>query len=92
VPIASITNKIVYSALVGFLLALTPLCMQLMDWRGTGGAGVGSAGIGSYFFFGGLLMILGAVGEFILGNTFPFVVFGSFGKSLYMYISGALTC
>jgi uncharacterized protein len=23
-------------------------------------------------------MILGAVGEFILGNTFPFVVFGSF--------------
>ena len=34
---------------------------------------------GVYFFFGGLLMIIGAVLEFILGNTFPFVVFGSFG-------------
>ena len=25
-------------------------------------------------------MILGAVGEWIVGNTFPFVVFGTFGK------------
>lgn len=66
-------------ALVGFLLSLTPLCMQLMNWRGTGGAGVGSAGIGSYFFFGGLLMVIGSFLEWIVGNTFPFVVFGSFG-------------
>ena len=35
---------------------------------------------GAYFFFGGLLMIIGSVLEFILGNTFPFVVFGSFGS------------
>ena len=34
----------------------------------------------AYFFFGGILMILGAVGEWIVGNTFPFVVFGTFGK------------
>jgi uncharacterized protein len=34
---------------------------------------------GAYYFFGGLLMIIGSVLEFILGNTFPFVVFGSFG-------------
>jgi len=66
-------------AILGFLLSLSPLSADLMGWRGTGGAGVGAAGIGTYFFFGGLLMILGAVGEFILGNTFPFVVFGSFG-------------
>lgn len=66
-------------ALVGFLMSLTPLCMDLMGWRGTGGAGVGSAGIGTYYFFGGLLMILGSLLEFIVGNTFPFVVFGSFG-------------
>lgn len=25
-------------------------------------------------------MILGAIGEWIVGNTFPFVVFGTFGK------------
>ncbi len=24
-------------------------------------------------------MILGAIGEWIIGNTFPFVVFGTFG-------------
>jgi uncharacterized protein len=34
---------------------------------------------GAYYFFGGLLMIIGSFLEFILGNTFPFVVFGSFG-------------
>lgn len=34
---------------------------------------------GAYYFFGGLLMIVGGFLEFILGNTFPFVVFSSFG-------------
>ena len=34
---------------------------------------------GAYYFFGGLLMTLGSFLEFILGNTFPFVVFGTFG-------------
>jgi len=66
-------------AIIGFLIALFPLSMQLMDWRGTGGAAVGSATIGTYFYMGGLLLTLGAIGEWILGNTFPFVVFGSFG-------------
>lgn len=64
-------------ALVGFLLSLTPLSCDLMGWRGAGGNG--ASDIGVYFFFGGLLMILGSVGEWIVGNTFPFVVFGTFG-------------
>ncbi|KAF1344199.1 GPR1/FUN34/yaaH family-domain-containing protein [Delphinella strobiligena] len=64
-------------ALVGFLLSLSPLSCILMGWRGAGGSG--ASDIGAYFFFGGLLMILGAIGEFFLGNTFPSVVFGSFG-------------
>ena len=34
---------------------------------------------GVYFMFGSLLMILGSIGEWIVGNTFPFVVFGTFG-------------
>lgn len=34
---------------------------------------------GAYFFFGGVLMILGGFLEWILGNTFPFVVFCSYG-------------
>ncbi|KAF2789025.1 hypothetical protein K505DRAFT_215727, partial [Melanomma pulvis-pyrius CBS 109.77] len=64
-------------ALIGFLLSLTPLSMDLMGWRGAGGNG--AAGTGTYYFFGGLLMVLGSLGEFLIGNTFPFVVFGSFG-------------
>jgi hypothetical protein len=50
-----------YSALIGFLLSLTPLSMDLMGWRGAGGNG--AAGTGTYYFFGGLLMILGSLGE-----------------------------
>lgn len=64
-------------ALIGFLLSFTPLSMDLMGWRGAGGNG--AAGTGTYYFFGGLLMMLGSLGEFLIGNTFPFVVFGSFG-------------
>jgi len=63
--------------LLGFLLSLHPLSCDLMGWRGAGGSGAASTG--AYFFFGGLLMIIGGFLEFILGNTFPFVVFSSFG-------------
>lgn len=31
-----------YSALVGFLLAFTPLTCDLMGWRGAGGSGAAS--------------------------------------------------
>lgn len=64
-------------ALVGFLLSLSPLSCDLMGWRGAGGNG--AATTGAYFFFGGLLMIIGGFLEFILGNTFPCIVFSSFG-------------
>ncbi|RKF58394.1 Protein alcS [Erysiphe neolycopersici] len=64
-------------ALVGFLICLSPLACDLMGWRGSGGNG--AAGMGSYYFFGGLLMILGGLLEFIVGRTFQFVVFCSFG-------------
>ena len=39
-----------------------------MGIRGAGGNG--AASIGAYFFMGGLLMLLGAIGEFLLGNTY----------------------
>lgn len=65
-------------ALVGFLLSLTPLSCDLMNFRGAQ-AGNGSASIGAYLGFGGILMLLGGLGEWILGNTFPGTVFLSFG-------------
>lgn len=63
-------------ALVGFLLSLTPLSCDLMGWRGAGGSG--ASGIGAYFFFGGLLMFIGGLLEWVLGNSFPSIVFLSF--------------
>jgi len=62
---------------MGFLLASAPLGCALMGWRGSGGGG--AATIGVFYFFGGLLQIIGSVMEWIIGNTFPFVVFGSYG-------------
>jgi len=49
-----------------------------MGWRGAGGSG--ASDVPAYMFFGGLLMIVGATGEWFLGNTFPCVVFFSFGQ------------
>ena len=89
--------------LVGFVMALTPLCCALMGWRGAGGGGAAemyslalktisvhppilSANdspfySGPFYWFGGALQLIAGVLEFILGNTFPFVVLSSFGTS-----------
>jgi succinate-acetate transporter protein len=57
-----------------------------MGWRGAGGNGIAS--MGAYLFFGGLLLIISGLLEFVLGNTFPFVVFMSFGA---FWLSYAIT-
>ncbi|KIX95968.1 uncharacterized protein Z520_08223 [Fonsecaea multimorphosa CBS 102226] len=74
--------------LVGFLLCVTPLSNVLMGWRGAGG--LGAAEVGAYYFFGGLLMVIGCVFELILGNTFPCVVFASFG-AFWLTFAATLT-
>lgn len=51
--------------------------MDIMMFRGV--SPTGSAGLGTYIGFGGVLMLLGGIGEWVLGNTFPSVVFTSFG-------------
>ncbi|KAG7137852.1 Protein alcS like protein [Verticillium longisporum] len=63
-------------ALAGFFISLLPLSCDLMGWRGAGGNG--AASIGAYFFSGGLLMFLGGLLEWILGNTLPSVIFLTF--------------
>ncbi|PMD52940.1 uncharacterized protein K444DRAFT_647042 [Hyaloscypha bicolor E] len=72
--------------LLGILLSATPLSCDLIGWRGAGGNG--NASIGAYIFFGGLLLIISGLLEFVLGNTFPFVVFLSFGA---FWLSYAIT-
>ncbi|KAH7022068.1 GPR1/FUN34/yaaH family-domain-containing protein [Ilyonectria destructans] len=63
---------------IGLLLCAMPLSMVLLGWEGAGGFG-GAANVGSYFYLGGLLLILGGIGEWILGNTFPATMFSVFG-------------
>ncbi|KAF2773370.1 GPR1/FUN34/YaaH-class plasma membrane protein [Teratosphaeria nubilosa] len=67
-------------ALGGFLLANTPATIMLMGWHGAGGGtGTANADTGAYFFLGATLLYFGGIGEWILGNTFPAVVFFTFG-------------
>ena len=43
------------------------------------------ADTGAYFSFGTILMLVGGFFELILGNTFPAVVFTSFGAFWFTY-------
>ncbi|KAI7769202.1 hypothetical protein LZL87_011919 [Fusarium oxysporum] len=65
-------------ALAGFLMCSTPASMGLLGWRGAGGFAA-AANVGAYFGLGGVLLVLGGIGEWILGNTFPSTVFFTFG-------------
>jgi uncharacterized protein len=44
----------------------------------------------TYYFFGGLLLILASLLEFLLGNTFPSVVFAAYGAFFFSF-GGTLT-
>lgn len=63
--------------LVGFVVGLTPLSCCLMGWRGAGS--LGAADIGVFFFIGGPCQFFAGILEFFVGNTFPFVVFTTYG-------------
>ncbi|KAJ6006661.1 hypothetical protein N7451_004605 [Penicillium sp. IBT 35674x] len=70
-------------ALGGFLLCSTPLSLVLLGWQGAGG--LDAANVGSLVFIGGLLLVLAGVGEWILGNTFPAIVFTIFGGFFFAF-------
>ncbi|KAE9378601.1 hypothetical protein N431DRAFT_450550 [Stipitochalara longipes BDJ] len=72
-------------ALVGFGVALTPLSCCLMGWRGADQMKMGNADIGAYMWFGGLTVVLSALMEFIMGNTFSFVLFMGYGAWFLTY-------
>ncbi|PSR97601.1 GPR1/FUN34/YaaH-class plasma membrane protein [Coniella lustricola] len=73
--------------LIGFLISLSPLSCSLMGWRGA--SNTGFVGIPTYFFFGGLLMILGGILEWVLGNSFPSLVFLTYG-AFWLTFGGTL--
>jgi succinate-acetate transporter protein len=54
-----------------------------MGWRGAGGLAIATTG--DTIFFGGVLLIFAGLLEWLLGNTFPFVVFCSYGAYFLTY-------
>ncbi|GFF36851.1 protein alcS [Aspergillus udagawae] len=70
-------------ALGGFVITTTPLSCCLMGWRGATGGGI--AFTGPIIFLGGGLLVLTSILEFILGNTFPCVVFGTIGAFWFAF-------
>ena len=56
-------------ALLGFSVGLLPLSIEFMGWHKSGGSGIatGAASV----WFGGVLLLIAGILEFILGNTFP---------------------
>ncbi|KAJ5203382.1 plasma membrane ammonium transporter [Penicillium cf. viridicatum] len=64
-------------SLMGFLVAAAPNAMLHMGWRGAGGDG--GAILPVFIFFGGMIQVIGAIGEWILGNTFSCAVFFTYG-------------
>jgi len=65
------------AALIGFVIAATPYACANMGWRGAGGLGGGI--IPTMIFFGGALQIIGAIMEWVLGNTFSMCLFFTYG-------------
>ena len=48
-----------------------------MGWQGSGGSSVATTTVN--IWFGGVLLFLAGIGEFLLGNTFPMMVFFAYG-------------
>lgn len=65
--------------IVSFLLTYTPTMAVLMGWRGTTPNSLLSL-LGVYYLFGGMGLWISGLLEFIVGNTFPSLVFISFGS------------
>ncbi|CAK7234324.1 hypothetical protein SBRCBS47491_008909 [Sporothrix bragantina] len=60
---------------MGFVIAGFSFAMILMGWGGASGA----SPIVGIFFFGAMLLILGMIGEWIMGNFFSMITMGLFG-------------
>ena len=74
--------------IVSFLLTLLPASCCLMGWRGASSNSL-LALIGAFYYMGGGAMILSGLLEWIVGSTFPFLVFASFG-TFWLTLAGYL--
>ncbi|KAH7395294.1 hypothetical protein DE146DRAFT_679043 [Phaeosphaeria sp. MPI-PUGE-AT-0046c] len=56
---------------------------RIVGWQGSGGLAVPTSG--STIWFNGILRFLAGIGEFLLGENFPMIVFLSYGAHLMAY-------
>ncbi|KAF2171050.1 hypothetical protein M409DRAFT_19023 [Zasmidium cellare ATCC 36951] len=82
-PLQKILGNPTALGIMGFEMSLMPIVMQLMEWRGAGASR--AANNANVIFYGGVLMWVAGMLEFVLGNTFPFLVFMSFGSFYCSY-------
>ncbi|KAF1939822.1 plasma membrane ammonium transporter [Clathrospora elynae] len=68
---------------LGLCVAIISLAVSFMGWHGAVGLGIATCIVS--IFFGSMLMILAGVGEFLLGNTFPMIVFFTYGAHFLSY-------
>ncbi|KAF2024492.1 GPR1/FUN34/YaaH-class plasma membrane protein [Setomelanomma holmii] len=68
---------------LGFSVSVLPLACAFMGWRGSGGLAVATTG--ATIWFGGILLFLAGIGEFLLGNNFPMIVFLAYGAHLMTF-------
>lgn len=74
--------------IVSFLLTFCPTSCCLMGWRGASANSL-LALIGAYYFMGGMALYVAGLLEFVIGNTFPALVFTSFG-TFWLTLGGYL--
>lgn len=74
--------------IVSFLLTFSPTSACLMGWRGASSNSL-LALVGVYYFHGGMALYVAGILEFVIGNTFPALVFSSFG-TFWLSLAGFL--
>lgn len=67
-----------------FLIVLLPLALDLLNVRGAT-AGSSIAMLGAFYGVAGIGLYVTCIMEWVIGNTFPSVVFGSFGGFFISY-------
>lgn len=63
---------------MGFLIPFTSSMFAVLTFQGSSPLSL-TAFSGTFYFFGGIAMVLAGLGEFVLGNTFPMSVFMVYG-------------
>ncbi|CZR56811.1 uncharacterized protein PAC_06700 [Phialocephala subalpina] len=64
-----------------------PLSICLMGRRGSDAQKMGAADSPTYFWFGGLLVEIAAVGEFLLRNAFALVILAGYGAWFIVFMT-----